>query len=165
MLVAAERKVFQEPVLDTKPAKRAVSKANLAKGKLCVIGVILTIFAFGVYYTSLSAAIASKGYELEQLKEDISRLETSNERLELTLASMSSLDKVEKIAVEQLGMSKPVANGAALVASVQPENLAGGSGDTSIESKQDKNTFTAGNLYNTLISFFVPGRAQASSAR
>ena len=166
MLEAAERRVYNEPTLEAKPTRRASKKAKSAKSKLCVLGAIITFFVFGVYYTSLSAVIASKGYELEQLKSDVSRLETSNARMELTLASMSSLDKVEEIAVQKLNMTKPDAEATALVASVEPENLnqeaKGAEGSTADSQKKDASTVTAGNLYNTLISFFIPGNAQAS---
>lgn len=164
MLVAEERKVYQEPLLENKPAKKAVKKTSRAKRKLCILGAIAALFTFGVYYTSLSAVIASKGYELEQLKSEISRLETSNERMELTLASMSSLDKVEEIAVEKLGMSRPdiTLASTALVASAGTQQ-ADSNGEAGTAVEQNKNVLTSNNLYQAFMSFFVPGKAKASS--
>lgn len=163
MLEAAERRVYHEPTLETKPVKRTGKKAKMAKGKLCVLAAIVTFFVFGVYYTSLSAVIASKGYELEQLEKDISRLETSNERMELTLASMSSLDKVEKIATQKLGMEKPDPDGKTLVASAQPADTeAKEKENPALKPSKSENALTAGNLYKALVSFLALRDAQAS---
>jgi len=169
LLEVGDRRVYQEPTLEALPARRARRRnsrnTTTAKNRLCVIGAIAVFFAFGVYYTSLSAAIASKGYQLEQLKSDISRLETSNERLELTLASMSSLDKVEKIAVEKLGMQKPVNKDAALVASVEPVDSKpqADAKKDAVDEEQQGLTLAFSNLGKALKNLFVPGSAQASS--
>lgn len=165
MLVAEERKFYQEPLLERKPARKQGKKRSRAKRKLCILGVIAVTFSFGVYYTSLSAIIASKGYELEQLKGEISRLQTSNERLELTLASMSSLDKVEEIAVSELGMHRPDdTTSPALVAVVPVENEQADKeeGDSTAGQQKEK-VLTSGNLYQALVNFFTPGKAEAYS--
>lgn len=173
MLEAGERRVYQEPTLEALSAKRppranrrTAGRTSPVKNRLYVLGAIITLLAFGVYYTSLSAVIASKGYQLEQLKNDISRLEISNERMELTLASMSSLDKVEKIAVEKLGMEKPAGDSPALVAAVAPADSSGntqGAKASGAAEHQDKNTLAFSNLYRAVAGLFVPGKAQASS--
>lgn len=144
------------------------NSSNSAKLKLRVIAAILTIFVFGVYYTSLSASIAGKSYELEQLQREIAQLETSNERMELTLNSMSSLEKVESIAVKDLGLEKRAADTAALVATAdldvsangaegeQPSEGNSGKGETQIASR---------GLIQAIIDLFKPGSAQASNTR
>lgn len=176
MLEAVRSPVLNEAPIETRGRKKRITKrstgkrttnTNSSKNKLRVLGVIVTIFIFGVYYTSLSASIASKGYQLEQLQSEISRLETSNQRMELTLNSMSSLDKVETIAVEKLGLEKRATDGTALVASVTPVDSASkaAEGEQSSEKKsgQEETTLAFGDFLKAFIGFFSPGNAQASN--
>jgi cell division protein FtsL len=175
LLEAVRNPVLNEAALETRGRKKRITrrktdrrtnKTNSPNNKLRVLGVIVTIFVFGVYYTSLSASIASKSYQLEKLQREIAQLETSNERLELTLNSMSSLDKVETIAVEKLGLEKRTADGTALVASVKAVDTANAAeGDQSSEEKsgQEETTLAFGDFLKAFIGFFSPGNAQASN--
>ena len=171
MLEAVGRSAYQEHTLEALPAARRNRRRSKGtsgtKNRLCVLAAIAIFFGFALYYTSLSAIIASKGYQLEQVKAEISRLKTANERLELTLASMSSLDKVEKIAVEKLGMEKPVSDGAALVVS-GPSIPVKATDEEETEAVDDKKlegaALSLSNLCEAIKGLFVPESAQASSS-
>lgn len=169
MLEAVKGPAYQEPVQEALPAgkanRRRSKRASGTKNRLYVLGAIVVLFGFALYYTSLSAAIASKGYQLEQVKGEISRLKTSSERLELTLATMSSLDKVEKIAVEKLGMQKLGDDGTALVIldPLTPVKTVDKEETETVDNKQSEGGALAfSNLYKTIKGFFVPGSVQAS---
>jgi len=67
-------------------------------------------FVLGLLLTSQAAIITNKGYEVVRLKQEISSLQTANERLKLEIAQMDSLERIETIALADLGMEKPSAD-------------------------------------------------------
>lgn len=75
--------------------------------KLMLVTIIGCIFAGGLYLSSLAAGITTKGYEINSLKREINALETTNERLRLEIAQMASLERVEELAITELGMETP----------------------------------------------------------
>ncbi len=167
MLVAAKRRDYYEPAVEVRSAGNAAKKTSLARHKVLIIGAIISLFTFGVYYTSLSASIASKGYQLEKLEKEILKLKTDNERTELMLASMSSLDKVEQVATKKLGMNKPENSQAPMVVAiagqeVNGENAEPGGSDALQKQQNDSTESPAKQFYTAVISFFEIGKAQAS---
>ncbi|MGI6553212.1 MAG: hypothetical protein ACOX37_09455 [Bacillota bacterium] len=52
-------------------------------------------FVLGLLLTSQAAIITNKGYEVVRLKQEISSLQTANERLKLEIAQMDSLERIE----------------------------------------------------------------------
>jgi len=65
------------------------------------------VFGYSLLLVFLCIKSATLGYQIENLEQDIQGLETANHRLEFQIAEKSSLDRVERIAVTQLGMTKP----------------------------------------------------------
>jgi len=162
LLVTAKISEYKQSGTEVRSA-RSTRKSGSVKTRLYIMGVIITIFVFGVYYTSLSAQIASKGYQLEQLEKEITQLQTSNERTELIVSSMSSLDKVEHMAVETLGMNKPDSAATMIVAEAglgDSEESAGGM-DT-LQAEENGSVFSAETIYSAFASFFEIRKAEAS---
>ncbi len=117
------------PVIE--PRVRTVVKIKTNQHRKLLVKAGLFLFAYAVMLVFLCAKSASLGYEIENMNKEISKLTTANHRLEYQIASYSSLSRIEKIAVTELGMQradlshsiavkvepKPVQ-----VASRQPEN-------------------------------------------
>jgi len=61
----------------------------------------------GILIASRYAAVARIGYEITELKAEVAGLERENERLRLDIAQLRSVDRIEEIAVAQLGMERP----------------------------------------------------------
>jgi cell division protein FtsL len=69
--------------------------------------VIALIFLIGMSLVVQNVWINFLGFQISQLKKDISNIQVSNEKLKLKIASMGSLDKIENIAINKLGMVYP----------------------------------------------------------
>lgn len=76
---------------------------------LLVICLLLAI-SFLTFYVWHQAALISLGYQTTRLEEKISHLEEEIRGLEIQKASLLSLEKVERIAREKLGLSEPKKN-------------------------------------------------------
>jgi len=64
-------------------------------------------FSFALLLVFLCNMSSTLGYQIEQLNLDIQSLQTANNRLDFQIAERSSLDRVERVAVTDLGMYKP----------------------------------------------------------
>jgi len=85
--------------------RKTVYKVN-QKRKM-FIKTAFTLFGFALLLVLLSIKSATLGYQIEKLDVDIQNLETANHRLEFQIAEKSSLERVERVAVANLGMYKP----------------------------------------------------------
>ena len=65
------------------------------------------IFVFSIIGVGLYVHSALLGYEIVALKKEITTLENENNRIEYTIAELSSLERIEMEAQERLGMFKP----------------------------------------------------------
>jgi cell division protein FtsL len=83
--------------------RKRYEKKEIALAAAC----ILLAIAFLTFYIWHQAALISLGYQTSRLEEKISRLEEEIKRLEIKKASLLSLEKVEKIAREKLGLVEP----------------------------------------------------------
>lgn len=93
------------PVVE--PRVRTVAKTrNKNQYRKFIVKGGFVLFAYAVILVFLCAKSASLGYEIERLNKDISKLATANHRLEYEIARYSSLSRIEKIAVAELGMQK-----------------------------------------------------------
>jgi len=89
----------------TRVVKKTVTKVN-HKRKIYV-KIALALFSYALVLVFLCIKSATLGYQIDGLQKDIRNLDTANHRLEYTIAEKSSLDRVEKRAVANLGMYKP----------------------------------------------------------
>ena len=66
-----------------------------------VVGILAMFVTWG------SSAIVKAGYELVQARACLTKMEKQNELLRLEMAQLKSPQRIQKIAVGQLGMIKP----------------------------------------------------------
>lgn len=89
----------------TTTIKRTYTRVN---GKrLFVIKSAVLLFAYALVLVFLCIKSATLGYQIVGLQKQIENLETANKRMEYQIASQTSLQRVEEVAVKELGMSKP----------------------------------------------------------
>lgn len=89
-------------------ARRASPRTSgFAAGMLFYGAVALLMVALGVGYVAQRAEIVKADYARAALQAEIKELETTYDRLSLEYARLSSPERIEKFAVEKLGMVHP----------------------------------------------------------
>lgn len=68
------------------------------------------ILIFCVAFTYLNIQASLMGYKIVELKKDIANLDTDNKKLDLQIAELSSLDRVQQVAEKNMGMYRPDTN-------------------------------------------------------
>ncbi len=102
-----------EPVAELPRSSRMVKKVSKRKvnGNKKLLGKIgIILFLYGLFLVFLCLKSAILGYQIVQLEKDISYIQTANNRMEYQMAQMTSLDKIEEVAVNELNMYKPENN-------------------------------------------------------
>ncbi len=81
------------------------------KNTLIICGSFLMLVVFVtsviIFYISNNIVLTELGYELIELENYKIRLEEQNKKLELTVETLSALDRIEEIACNHLGMIRP----------------------------------------------------------
>ena len=72
----------------------------------CLVSAMIVGF-LALFVTWGSSAIVKAGYELVQARACLTKLEKQNELLRLEMAQLKSPQRIQNIAVRQLGMIKP----------------------------------------------------------
>ena len=93
-------------VIKNEPKKKSgISKKEHAKRKsqLCSV---LVIFALLVVISYRNSLITEEFKSIQDLKSNLSNIEKENKQIEVTIEGSQNLNKIEKIATEQLGMQK-----------------------------------------------------------
>lgn len=88
----------------TRRIRRTYKKVNGKKTYLLKCG--LFFFAWALLIVFLGISISVIGYQIVGLENDIAKLQDSNRRFEYEIAQKSSLDRIELLAVQELGMVK-----------------------------------------------------------
>ena len=119
----AQRKCLQElsnnPYLESAPTVKRIKrtttrKVNTFRKTIITAGVVLFAYSFLLVFLCIKSA--SLGYQINSLENDIKKLENANRAIEYQIARKTSLENVEKVAVNDLGMIKPDMNTAVIVA-------------------------------------------------
>lgn len=84
--------------------KKTIKTVNYTRKIVVKFGV--AIFVYCLLLVFLCIKSASLGYEIEALKNDIHQLDNSNKQFEYEISQASSLDRIEEVAVRDLGMYK-----------------------------------------------------------
>ena len=74
----------------------------------CLVSAIL-VGLLAMFVTWGSSAIVKSGYELVQARASLTKIENQNELLRLEMAQLKSPQRIQNIAIRQLGMIKPQA--------------------------------------------------------
>ena len=90
----------------------AIATGNYeSKNAIIVFGsfliLVILVTSIVIFYISNNIVLTELGYKLIKLENDKIALEEENEKLELTVETLSALDRIEKIAYNQLGMIRP----------------------------------------------------------
>jgi cell division protein FtsL len=102
----------------TAMVRRTYTRVN---GKrVVVVKAAVLLFAYALVLVYLCIKSATLGYQIVDLEKQIDNLETSNKRIEYQIATETSLQRVEKVAVKELGMYKPDTSSVLQIAA-QPE--------------------------------------------
>jgi cell division protein FtsL len=93
-------------VIKNEPKKKAgISKKEKAKRRSQICSV-LVIFALLVMISYRNSLITEEFKSIQDLKSDLTNIEKENKQLEISIEGSLNLNKIEKIASEQLGMQK-----------------------------------------------------------
>lgn len=94
--------MFQEGYL----VERIKSREELRVMVLTSVFVLGIIFVF-LFYIYQRVEVREKIYAINQMQEEQRKLIEENRNLQLEVASLRSLDRIERIATEQLGLCVP----------------------------------------------------------
>jgi cell division protein FtsL len=106
MLVQKKQELYVYEQEAASPAPKIVQKADKQLRVKCLILVSMAIL-IAVVTTMQSAAIVQAGYDLVKVKSQVAKLEKENELLRLDIAKLKSPQRIEAIAMNELGMVIP----------------------------------------------------------
>lgn len=137
MLEARQYKYQEELIVKKNEPQKNITKREKRKKILrpdakFYVKSVLTIFILALLLVYVCIKSATLGYEIVQLEKEIHTLETENQRLVYDIAEKSSLERIELIAIEELGMHKPSLNSNVTIAAL-PEKVSLSEGYSEIE--------------------------------
>jgi len=86
---------------------RKQDQARLAASKLRMLGMAVLVAILAVVLVSLSAAVVQLNYRLEARTGELRALQDAGQHLKLESASLRSPERLEKIALEEIGLQYP----------------------------------------------------------
>lgn len=109
MILAKEKSnYYDQHDYSPRPRKRVRKVKKVKKNhKAVYVFVVLVAFLMGIFFTARYAQVAMQGYKINQLKEHLAAIQADNQRLQMEANRLASLDRIEKIAMSDLGMVKP----------------------------------------------------------
>ena len=96
----------KESLLPDKTERCSLAKPRRCLRTECVVSAVV-IGLLAMFVTWGSSSIVKAGYELVQARACLTQVEKQNELLRLEMARLKSPQRIQKIAVGQLGMIKP----------------------------------------------------------
>lgn len=102
-------------------SKPVVKRDSDRVGKVITKSILL-IFAFCITLVLLQNQQALLGYKKVELQKQINQLEAKNKRLQYNVENLSSLDRVQKVAENDLGMYQPQSSNMVAVLS-EPKSI------------------------------------------
>ena len=111
MIQAARQRDISAPVLMPEHWGPRGKEATRRRRKRSPVLAGLTIAALAVLlsiaYVAAVSNAAHVGYQILQLTQDIAALETEHERLQAIASSLRAPDRIERLAIERLGLQAP----------------------------------------------------------
>jgi len=97
---------YKEPLLPEKTERCSLKTPRRCLRTECLASAVI-VGLLAMFVTWGSSAIVKSGYELVQARACLSKMEKQNELLRLEMAQLKSPQRIQNIAVGQLGMMKP----------------------------------------------------------
>jgi cell division protein FtsL len=104
MLAVANTRIFVTPLSGRTSSRRRASRRNPLTRALIMAAVV---FLPAIVYVSQRTEAARGGYAILRLRDEVSGLRTDNARLLATVTALKSPERIESIAVHELGMVAP----------------------------------------------------------
>lgn len=104
MLAVANTRSLAPPLSQRAPSRRRATRRNPVTRALIVAAVV---FLPAIIYVSQRTDAARNGYAILRLRDEVSSLQTDNARLLATVTTLKSPERIEYIAVHELGMVAP----------------------------------------------------------
>ena len=130
----------------TKVVKKTYKKVN-GKRKFALKLVALA-FIYGLILVYICIKSATLGYQIISLEQDIKGYEASNNKLQYNIQENCSLDKIELMAVNDLGMSKPSNHMAVALSNNSSSKLVNEDSEMNISATEEKPLYK---LYSNLL--------------
>lgn len=113
MIVARENEEYyyglpeQQPELVKRVRRRSVTRGLPRRDQLALTGLVLLSFCCCVIVAYYYAQVLIIGYQLNTAEEELTRLRVESHDLYAQVNQLTSLENIEAIAVQRLGMVKP----------------------------------------------------------
>jgi cell division protein FtsL len=164
--VLAPSRGYERRRIEVLDGKQAKAREDAHRADVVRIGLsVATIFMFLLALTFMSAKVYSAGVEINSLKSQIEDTETLAARTELELGQLTSLDRIEAYATDNLGMVYPAADDIYLLGEESSLRIAEGQQEIALAeaeaSGQGEENPRWRDLVDGIASFFV-GSASAA---
>lgn len=108
MILAQEKTGYYGMSMEKPGRKRAIRLKDLTRGgRIALTGMVLAGFLLSVLIIYSHSQVSNLGYQISRLEKELALLRVENHDLEGEVQRLASLDRIERIAVERLGMVKP----------------------------------------------------------
>ncbi len=124
--------------------------------KAIAVGIVAALFAIGVGFSYLYSLVNVAGYRQKELTDQIVALQETQEKLQREVSELTSLQRVQKVAVEELGMIAPSSEDVLLVNNNPDESVP--EQDTSEQNDEDtsdSDPVVAGNDHTSIIQILA----------
>ncbi len=116
MILAQEKTGYYGMSMEKPGRKRTIRLKDLTRGRrIALTGMVLAGFLLGVLVIYCHSRVSTLGYQISHLEKELALLRVENHDLEGEVQRLASLDRVERIAIERLGMVKPESDNVLIV--------------------------------------------------
>jgi len=95
-----------EPRRYSSPSVRP-KRAHLPRESMLLCGLVVCLIAISVGLISLYGLIVAGSYQLQQMRREVSLLQEEREYLRIEVKRLGSLERIERIAINELGLQYP----------------------------------------------------------
>lgn len=108
MILARERFDYFEQPLQVNQTRRTKKVMRFrGRTRFLYAGIFLIAFLLGLGLTWRYVQVTATGYEIVRMKKELKAMELENQRLEMQLENLQTLERIESVAINKLGMVKP----------------------------------------------------------